>query len=66
MYTYIYKYHYLATNYVFRQCQRGASCIARRELSNALVKSDLRLANVDIWPFSFRNAPAPDAASVLI
>ena len=30
---------------------------SRRELSNAIVKSDFRLTHVEIWPFPFRNGP---------
>ena len=39
---------------VFWQCQWDPSCRSRRELSNAIVKSDFRLTGVEIWPFPFR------------
>ena len=55
---YIYIYHSFVKYYVFRQCQWDASCRSRRDLSNALVRSDIRLTYVEIWPFPFRNAPA--------
>ena len=64
MYIFIYTtqqtqiYNFLATYDVFRQCQWDTSCRSRRELSNALVKSDFGLRDVAIWPFPFRNAPA--------
>ena len=55
----MYIYHFLEKYDVFRQCQWEASCRSRRELSNAIVKSDFRKAGVEIWPFPFRNAPTP-------
>ena len=56
---YVYKYMYIYVIFfvkydVFRQCQWDTSCRSRRELSNAIVKSDFRLTGVEIWPFPFR------------
>ena len=51
---------------MFRQGQWDASCRARRELSNALVKSDFRLTDVEMWTFPFRNASAPVTALIVI
>ena len=39
---------------VFCQCQRDTICRARRELSNAIVNSDVRLTSVEILAFPFR------------
>ena len=56
-------YHLLVQYGVFRQGHWGASCKARRGLSNALVQSHVRLTDVDeIWAFPFGNALAPVAA----
>ena len=56
MYKYICIYicHLFVKYDVFRQCQWDTSCRSRRELSNAIVKSDFRKAGVEIWPFPFR------------
>ena len=54
IYVYIYTCQFLVNYDVFRQCQWDASCRARRELSNALVKSDFCLTVVEIWAFPFR------------
>ena len=64
MYTYI--YHFFVKSNVFRQCQWDTSCRARRELSNAIVKSDFRLTDVEIWPFQFRNGPASVTSLIVI
>ena len=53
-YIYIYVYHFFVKHDVFRQCQWDTSCRSRRELSNAIVKSDFHLTGVEIWPFPFR------------
>ena len=66
IYIYVYIYHFVLKYNVFRQCQWEASCRSRRELSNAIVKSDFRKAGVEIWPFPFRNAPAPVTALIVI
>ena len=50
---------------VFRQCQWDTSCRTRRELSNAIVKSDFRLTGVELWPFPFRNA-TPSVTSLIV
>ena len=55
---YIYMYHFFVIFDVFRQCQWDPSCRTRRVLSNAIVKSEFGLADVEIWPFPFRNDPA--------
>ena len=39
---------------MFGECQRDTGCRSRRELENAIVKSDFRLTGVETWPFSFR------------
>ena len=39
---------------LFRQRQWHTSCRSRRKLSNAIVKSDIRLTGVEIWLFPFR------------
>ena len=64
-YLHICMYHFLADYYVVQQCKSGASCRARRELSNALLKRYFRLTDVEIWP-SFRNAPAPVTGLIVI
>ena len=55
VYIYIYICHLFVKYDVFGQCKWGTSCRSRRELSNAIVKSDFRKAGVEIWPFPFRN-----------
>ena len=40
--------------FFFDECHWDTSCRSRRELSNAIVKSDFRLTGVEIWPFPFR------------
>ena len=64
MYTciYIYEYHLclLLQYFVFPQFHGDTGCRARRELSNAILKSDYRLTGVEIWLFPFqrcRNIP---------
>ena len=64
IYMFIYIYHVFVTYYDFRQCQWDIRCGSRRDLSNALVKSDFRLADVEIWAFPFRNAPASVASLI--
>ena len=56
IYIYTYIYDFFVKSYVFRQCQWDQSCRTRRELSNAIVKSDFRLTGVELGPFPFRNA----------
>ena len=51
---YIYIYLCFIKYCVFRRCQWDANCRSRRELSKAIVKSDIRKAVVEIWPFLFR------------
>ena len=63
---YIYIYHFSVTYHVFRQCQWDTSCRSRRDLSNALVKSDFRLTDGDIWPFPFRNALASVTSFIVV
>ena len=58
IYVYICIYHFFVRYHVCRQCQWDTSWRSRRELSNAVVKSDFRLTDVEIWPFPFRNGPA--------
>ena len=70
IYIYIYMcicvYHFFVKSNVFRQCQWDPSCRTRRELSNAIVKSDFRLTDVEIWPFPFRNGPASVTSLIVI
>ena len=47
-------YFLLLKHDVFRQGQCDESCGFRRELSNAIVQSDVRLTSVKIWPFPDR------------
>ena len=63
---YIYTYHCFVQSIVFRQCQWDRSCRSRRELSNAIVKSDFGLTDVEIWPFPFRNGPSSVTSLLLI
>ena len=58
-------YHFFVKSDVFRQCQWDPSCRTRRELSNAIVKSDFRLTGVELWPFPFRNA-TPSVTSLIV
>ena len=64
MYIYTYIYDFFVKSDVFRQCQWDPSCRTRRELSNAIVKSDLRLTGVELWPFPFRNATPSVTSSI--
>ena len=57
--------HFFVKSDVFRQCQWDTSCRTRRELSNAIVKSDFRLTGVELWPFPFRNA-TPSVTSLIV
>ena len=69
IYTYIYVYmcaSFICKIRAFRQCQWDTSCRTRRELSNAIVKSDFRLTDVEVWPFPFRNGPASVTSLILI
>ena len=66
IYIYIYIHDFFVKSDVFRQCQWDPSCRTRRELSNALVKSDFRLADVEIWLFPFRNGPASVTSLIVI
>ena len=65
IYTYIYIYHFFVKSNIFRQCQWDTSCRTRRELSNAIVKSDFRLTGAELWPFPFRNAN-PSVTSLIV
>ena len=65
IYIYIHIYDFFVKSDVFRQCQWDTSCRTRRELSNAIVKSDFRLTGVELWPFPFRNA-TPSVTSLIV
>ena len=71
MQIYIYIYAYMCGSFhcktrVLRQYQWDTSCRTRRELSNAIVKSDFRLTGVELWPFPFRNAPASVTSLIVV